>query len=143
METRNTRIRIIMTKKKTILIILLAILIQLTAIVTVIFTYDCTWKKRCFTYELMLHDHIRYNGEDYYFMNDQSDAYRYIDESTEYEVVIIEGDGDVHSSRTYTAYAYIGDEELEYLYFNSAKYTKNLSHPIIVNDSIITNGQIP
>ena len=132
-----------MTKKKTLLIILLAILIQLTAIVTVIFTYDCTWKKRCFTYELMLHDHIRYNGEDYYFMNDQSDAYWYIDESTEYEVVIIEGDGDVHSSRTYTAYAYEDDKDLDYLYFNSARYTKNLSHPIIVNDSIITNGQFP
>lgn len=82
-----------------------------------------------FVIQFLCYDHIVYNGEHYYLLGDYDIPDEFIPFSSEsIYVTIVDGEGKpFDESRKEEAWTYVGDDEMIYIYFGSAKYTKNKS----------------
>ena len=77
----------------------------------------------------LLFHHVVYNGEAYYMLDSEYDLPdKVVPFSEKVTVILVDEDGDAYDpEREEEAYLYKNDEDKMYLYFDSAKYTKDKS----------------
>jgi len=105
------------------------------AIILTVFV-SCNSVNKLTSYEdirqYLLYDHIIYNGTPYYIAANQSPALSedsYLVHETVHDVIIVDEDGNPYDAeRKEEALIYPNsDQEIIYVYFNSAYYTRNKS----------------
>ena len=84
-----------------------------------------------FIKQFLCYDHIMYNGEHYYRVEQGSIPEEYADvfipfSSERIYVTLVDGDGDPYdSNRKEEARTYVNDEDIIFIYFGSCPFTKD------------------